>query len=98
MINETNAEMKRIGNFERIFPGEYSFLFNHFFEEERYLNLLVCGEFEKAKRTPSRNTDKAFVGNIYRQKLLPVSREVKKKPNSAIYLKLGEEYLKQCYK
>ena len=98
VINETNAELKRLGSFERVFPGEYSYLFSHFFEEERYLNLLVCGEYEKAKRTPSRSTDKGFTGNVYKQRLLPMSRDVKKKPNSAIYLQMGEESLKKWLK
>jgi tubulin polyglutamylase TTLL5 len=95
VINETNAEMKRLGGFERIFPSEYSYLFSHFFEEERYLNLIVCGEFEKAKRTPSRSADKGFLGNVYKQKLFPVSRDIKRKPNSALYAQMGEDSLKK---
>lgn len=98
VIKETAAEMKRLGGFERIFPSEYSYLFSHFFEEQRYLNLLVCGEYEKAKRTPSRNMQNSYLGNVYKNRLIPVNREAKKKPNSAIYLQLGEESLKRYLK
>ena len=98
VIKETAAEMKRLGSFERIFPSEYSYLFGHFFEEQRYLNLLVCGEFEKAKRTPSRSMEKTYMGNAYKQKILLVSRNSRKKPNSAIYLQMGEESLKRYMK
>jgi tubulin polyglutamylase TTLL5 len=98
IINETNAELKRLGGFERIFPSEYSYLFSHFFEEQRYLNLIVCGEFEKAKRTPNRRNEKAFMGSIYKQKLTPVARGSRKKPNSAIYMRIGEDFLNKLYK
>lgn len=96
IIQETKAEFKRCGGFERIFPGEYSFLYSRFFEEQRPMNLIVCGEFEKAKRTPSRSTDKGFKGNAYRTKLIPV--DARRKPNSAIYLKLGEEGLYKLFR
>jgi tubulin polyglutamylase TTLL5 len=96
VIQETRTEAKRAGNFERIFPGEYSFLFSRFFEEQRPANLIVCGEYEKAKRTPSRSTEKGFKGNAYRARLVPF--DSRKKPNSAIYLKMVEEGLNKLFR
>lgn len=97
VINETKAELSRQGNFERIFPGEYSFLFSRFFEEPRAMNLIVCGEYEKAKRTPSRSTTKGFKGSAYRTRLNPVVYEAKKKPNSAIYIQNIENSLNKLF-
>ena len=97
VIRETKAEFARRGEFERIFPGEYSFLFSRFFEEQRPMNLIVCGEYEKAKRTPSRSTSKGFKGSAYRTKLHPVQFDAKKKPTSAIYYQKMEESLYKLF-
>ncbi|CAG9322959.1 unnamed protein product [Blepharisma stoltei] len=95
VLKETNNELQRLGDFERIFPSELSFVYMPYFEEERTMNLLVCGELDKAKRQPTRSAEKAFLGNVYRQRLKPLTRERKNKPNSAAYLNQAERYLRQ---
>lgn len=95
VLKDTTNELKRLGDFDRIFPSELSFVYMTFFEEERIMNLLVCGELDRAKRAPIRSAEKTFSGNVYRQRLKPLTREKKSKPNSAAYFNMAEKYLRQ---
>lgn len=49
-LKETEDELKRCGNFDRIFPSEVSINYRNFFEEERKLNSLVCSNLGKLHR------------------------------------------------
>lgn len=96
ILKETQAEMKRAGNFERVFPSEYSFIFRQFFEEERPLNYLVSGEIAKMRKNAARSAAPAMTGNVYKQSLAPMMKN-KRKKRSAQYGGPGSKILDKMY-
>ena len=50
IIKETNDEFKRRGNFERIFPSEFSVNYKNLFERERPYNTILFNYFGKIYR------------------------------------------------
>lgn len=74
VLRETEEEFKRAHNFERVFPSEFSHMYRNFFEEERNLNLIVCGEWGRAKRCPNKDNLSAFQGNAYVESFRPLTK------------------------
>lgn len=82
IVKETQAELRRTGNFLRVFPSELSVLYRNYFEEQRPYNSLVVGEFERAKKQGS--FAKQFMGNVYRQNL-PVPKLKRRRTGTIQY-------------
>ena len=56
VLRESDAELNRMGNFERIFPTPVAYLYRPFFDEERPLNTLLCSKICGVYRRDLRST------------------------------------------